>query len=95
MTQLFFQIPVRSDSGLGGANVEPYSGNVLEMVANLTWEDNDIIGTVGLLHPSTVILRAFQLPIVSLIHYVQTVHSPMWSILRHAVHCSSTLCSHF
>ena len=50
----------------------PYSGNVLEVIANLTWQrrTSDIIGIAGILHPKIIaILHKFQLPIASLIHF--------------------------
>ena len=50
----------------------PYSGNVLEIIANLTWQNRvaDIIGIAGLLHPSVLAtMNRFQLPIISLIHF--------------------------
>ena len=49
-----------------------YSGNVLEIIANLTWQNrvSDIIGIVGLVQPSILVtLKRFQLPIVSLLHF--------------------------
>ena len=53
----------------------PYSGNVLEIIANLTWQDraSDIIGIAGVLHPNILAAtRRFQLPIISLIHFDNT-----------------------
>ena len=47
---------------------EPYSGNVLEVVANLTRRNKNVIGIAGLIHSSILpVLQAFQLPIASLI----------------------------
>ena len=49
-----------------------YSGNVLEVIANLTWQNRvaDIIGIAGLLHPSVLVtLSRLQLPIASLLHF--------------------------
>ena len=54
--------------GLVLSEDEPYSGNLLEIVANLTWQNKAIIGIAGLLHPNSLLpLQAFQLPIASLI----------------------------
>ena len=50
----------------------PYSGNVLEVIANLTWQKraSDIIGIAGVLHPKVLAaLNKFQLPTVSLVHF--------------------------
>ena len=50
----------------------PYSGNVLEIIANLTWQEraSDIIGIAGVLHPNILaVISRFQLPIISLIHF--------------------------
>ena len=56
---------------------EPYSGNVLEIVANLTWQNKSVFGIAGLFHPNTLLaLQAFQLPIVSLVHFGGTSSSP-------------------
>ena len=49
-----------------------YSESVLEVIANLTWQNRvvDIIGIAGLLHPSVLAtLSRLQLPIVSLLHF--------------------------
>ena len=49
----------------------PYSGNVLEVIANLAWEKkvSQIIGIAGVMHPKVLaVLDRFQLPIASLIH---------------------------
>ena len=47
---------------------EPFSGNLLEVVANLTRRDKSAIGIAGLIHPDILpALQAFQLPIASLI----------------------------
>ena len=53
----------------------PYSGDVLEIIANLTWQKraSDIIGIAGVLHPNILAsLNRFQLPIVSLIQFSNT-----------------------
>ena len=61
---------VRAESGLIFSDDELYSGNVLEIAANLTWQNKDVIGIAGLLHPNTLrALQAFQLPLVSLIGF--------------------------
>ena len=55
----------------------PYSGNVLEVIVNLTQQRrvSDIIGIAGILHPNTLtILNRFQLPTVSLIHLNDVPH---------------------
>ena len=49
-----------------------YSGNVLEVIANLAWQNrtSDIIGIAGVFHPNVLaVLNRFQRPIVSLIHF--------------------------
>ena len=61
---------VIAESGLVFGEDDLYSGNVLEIAANLTWRKKDIMGIAGLLHPSTLLaLQAFQLPLVSLIGF--------------------------
>lgn len=61
---------VIADSGLVTSYNYPYSGNVLEVIANLTSQNARILGIAGLLHPSLVdILHAFHLQIVSLVHF--------------------------
>ena len=53
-------------------NIFPYSGDVLEIIANLTWQKraSDIIGIAGVMHPNILAsLNRFQLPIVSLVHF--------------------------
>ena len=61
---------VIAESGLIFGEDEPYSGNILEVVANLTWQNKDIIGIAGLLYPNTLLaLQAFQVPIASLIGF--------------------------
>ena len=69
-------IVVTANSGMISKD-EPYSGNVLEIVANLTWQNKSVIGIAGLFHPNTLLaLQAFQLPIVSLIHFGGISSSP-------------------
>ena len=59
-----------ADSGLVTSSDHPYSGNVLEVIANLTSQNAKIIGIAGLLHPNMlIILQSFQLHIASLIHF--------------------------
>ena len=56
----------------------PYSGNVLEIIANLTWQEraSDIIGIAGVLHPNVLEATSrFQLPIISLIHFDPGPHN--------------------
>ena len=52
-----------------------YSGNVLEVIASLTWQNriSDIIGIAGVFHPNILaVLNRFQWPIVSLVHFNKT-----------------------
>ena len=52
-----------------------YSGNVFEIIANLTWQNriSDIIGIAGVFHPNVLaVLNRFQRPIVSLVHFNKT-----------------------
>ena len=59
-----------ADSGLITSTDYPYSGNVLEVIANLTSQNTRIFGVVGLLHPKLLAtLQSFQLCIASLIHF--------------------------
>ena len=56
----------------------PYSGNVLEIIANLTWQKkvSDIIGIAGVFHPNILaIFSRIKLPTASLIHFDQAPHS--------------------
>ena len=62
------------DSGSVMCTYCSYSGNVLEVIANLSWNDKfgNVLGIVGLVHPdvlNTLWSTSFQLPIVSLIHF--------------------------
>ena len=69
----------------------PYSGNVLEIIANLTWQKraSDIIGISGVLHPNILtILYRFQLPIASLIHFKE---DPRHSNVHYITAPTSTL----
>ena len=69
-------IVVTANSGMISKD-EPYSRNVLEIVANLTWQNKSVVGIAGLFHPNTLLaLQAFQLPIVSLIHFGGIFSSP-------------------
>ena len=61
---------VIAESGLIFSEDEKYSGNVLGISADLAWQNKDVIGIAGLLHPNTLLaLQAFQLPLVSLIGF--------------------------
>ena len=61
---------VIADSGQVMSYDYSYSGNVLEVLANLTWQNTSIVGIAGLLHPNLLVtLQSFQLPIASLIHF--------------------------
>ena len=61
---------VIAESGLIFSKDEKYSGNVLEISADLAWQNKDVIGIAGLLHPNTLLaLQAFQLPLASLIGF--------------------------
>ena len=62
------------DSGSVMCTYCSYSGSVLEVIANLTWNDmlGNTLGIVGLVHPdvlNTIRSTSFQLPVVSLIHF--------------------------
>ena len=68
----------------------PYSGNVLEVIANLTWQNraSDIIGIAGVLHPNVLaVISRFQLPIASL---VQMNEAPSHNV-RYMTASTSTL----
>ena len=57
-----------ANSGQVMSSNNPYSGNVLEVIANLTLQNVRIIGVAGLLHPNILtILQSSQLLIASLI----------------------------
>ena len=61
----------------------PYSGNVLEIIANLTWQEraSDIIGIAGVLHPNVLaVISKFQLPIISLTHFDPGPHNVRSSV---------------
>ena len=61
-----------ADSGPVTRYKQPYSGNVLEVIANLTWHNKsaDIIGIAGMLHPDILLaLQNFHLPLASLVHF--------------------------
>ena len=67
------------DSGNVTCDECHYSGKVLEMIANLTWQNrfHEIIGITGVLHPNTLLtLWKFSLPVVSLIHFSGIPYSP-------------------
>ena len=66
---------VVADSGPVTRYDFPYSGNVLEVIANFTQQKraSDIIGIAGILHPNILaILNRFQLLTASLIHFKET-----------------------
>ena len=49
-----------------------YSESVLEVIANLTWQNrvSDIIGVVGIIHPNDLaVLNRLSMPIISLVHF--------------------------
>ena len=71
----------------------PYSGNVLEIIANLTWQDraSDIIGIAGVLHPNILAATSrFQLPIISLTHFDPGPHN-IRSSVQYVTASTSTL----
>ena len=57
----------------------PYSGNMLEVIANLTWQKrtSDIIGLTGFLHPNIpAVFSRFPLSTISLVHFNRAQHNP-------------------
>ena len=69
----------------------PYSGNVLEVIANLTWQNraSDIIGIAGVLHPNILaIISRFQLSTASLIYFDKAPHN---SSIHYITASTSTL----
>ena len=63
---------ITADSGVVTRYDDPYSGNVLQVIANLTWNNrlNHIIGIVGFIHPELLLtLQKFHIPIASLVHF--------------------------
>ena len=69
----------------------PYSGNMLEIITNLTRQKrvSDIIGIAGILHPNTLaIINRFQLPTASLIH---SKEAPHYSNVHYLTASTSTL----
>ena len=63
---------ITADSGVITRYDDPYSGNVLQMIANLTWNNrlNHVIGIVGFIHPELLLtLQKFHIPIASLVHF--------------------------
>ena len=63
---------ITADSGVITRYDDPYSGNVLQVIANLTWNNrlNHIIGIVGFIHPKLLLtLQKFHIPIASLVHF--------------------------
>ena len=68
-----------------------YSGNVLEVIADLVWEEkvSHIIGIAGVLHPNVLaVIDRFQLPIASLVH---SNESPNNSNVHYLTASTSTL----
>ena len=68
-----------ADSGHVTSSDYSYSGNVMEVVANLTLQNRfaNIIGIAGVLHPIVLLaLKSFKLPIASLIHFSGITYSP-------------------
>ena len=72
-----------------------FSGNVLEVITNLTQKNrvSDIIGIVGVFHPSVLaVLSRFQLPIASLINFDNAAipnHSHIPGISFDSIHINS------
>jgi hypothetical protein len=69
----------------------PYSGNVLEIIANLTWQKraSEIIGIAGVFHPSILaIFSRLQLRTAFLIHFDQ---APRSSSVHYSTASVSTL----
>ena len=63
---------ITADSGVLTRYDDPYSGNVLQVIANLTWNNrlDHIIGIVGFIHPELLLtLQKFHIPIASLVHF--------------------------
>ena len=63
---------ITADSGVITRYDDPYSGNVLQVIANLTWNNrlNHVIGIVGFIHPELLLtLQKFHIPIASLVHF--------------------------
>ena len=63
---------VMADSGPVTSYDQPYSGNVLEVIANLTWQNRsaDIIGIAGLVRPDVLVsLQNFDIQIANLVHF--------------------------
>ena len=63
---------ITADSGVITRYDDPYSGNVLQVIANLTWNNrlNHIIGIVGFIHPELLMtFQKFHIPIASLVHF--------------------------
>ena len=63
---------IKITSGPVTSNGLSYSGNVLEVIANLAWQNriSDIIGIAGVFHPNVLaVLNRFQRPIVSLVQF--------------------------
>ena len=79
-----------SASSVTGQNFS-YSGNVLEVIANLAWQKrvSDIIGIAGVFHPNVLaIFSRIHLRTASLIHFDQT---PLSSSIHYMTASVSTL----
>ena len=66
---------IEAGSGLVTRYNLSYSGNVLEIIANLTQQNrvSDIMGIAGVLYPNVLaVLNKFQRPIASLVHFSKT-----------------------
>ena len=64
---------VLANSGHMTSHGDPFSGNILEVVANLTWQKEKIMGIAGLLHPKVLYaLSSFQFPTASLVYFSGT-----------------------
>ena len=82
---------VVANSGLIARYHLPYSGNVLEIIANLTWQKRllDIVGIAGVLHPNVLaILNRFQLPLAPLMYFSGALHN---SNIHYVTASTSTL----
>ena len=63
---------ITADSGVITRYDDPYSGNMLQVIADLTWNNrlNHIIGIVGFIHPELLLtLQKSHIPIASLVHF--------------------------
>lgn len=63
----------------GNYNQAYYPGNVLEVIANLTWQKRFkcVVGIAGILFPNILhILQKFRVPVVSLTNFGEKTHIP-------------------